>query len=910
MPTTGLSNLGRDLEQLFREGSLAGATDARLLERFVSDRDETAFAALMARHREMLLRTFRDLLGDAADIEEAFQATAVILARRARSIRDADALGGWLHRVACRVARRARTEAARRRASEGRAAALRSREEAIGPEPDPVERDEVRTALHDELDRLPDRYRRPLILCLLEGMTHEQAAKRLGWTEGSVRGRLARGKARLRDRLVRRGITVAVVLAELAEPGPIAAARPIASAWLVKAAGVLVSLMAAIGGSSLAIAVRNEPAPAPRAKAAVIPPAPAPAPAPKPEPDHGVNQLASFRGGGPTDQSRASALPAEVAARPVVFLGRVIDPSGKGVEGARISLVTDAWTLPEPQAVSGPDGSFRFARTVGDFWRNFASGGVATPHVQSVVLATHERFGLAWYNLRIVGEDRKPAIGGDDPLILQMTADLPIEGRLIDGRGAPIVGAKVRVGRLYGVPRGDLSPILDALRKRDLAPFQRTFPRVGPNHFEATYVLPVATTGADGRFMLRGVGRERQAELIAEGPGMASIQWTVLNRKEAVEATRVVRERGAASPNGVRVYGPAFDLTVKATQTVGGVVRGANGRPVAGAIVYVPRFDGSGRTDVQGRYRFVLQSGANRFPIVVRPPDQAPLVGAAREVQGSATPGEIRADFALQRAVVVSGRVVERGTGRPMVASQDYGCHGPQHVRAGYLWYRPLASNPTLRDVEIQTYFRQDYENPVLVGVIGADGSFRGSIPPGLGVLLVEDNPGMPFMWDSLGGPWKEGDGLQLRFPYAPLARREPNDGAPGAPGETLPGAFGPIALSGPNMNTRYVAYRVIDPGAGDASFQADITIPAATSRKVRFVDPQGQPVRGATVNGVNAWPDHPVVLDDDEVEILGLVPGQERRITALSADRRLQAEAIVRGDQSGPLTVRMRPPG
>src|SRR5262249_2944173 len=113
MTTAGLRDLGRDLERLFRDGSLSGASDARLLERCVSAGDAPPSEALVARPREMLLRTCHDLLGDAAEAEEAFQATVVILSRRAGSIREKDAIGAWLYRVACRVARRIRAEAAR-----------------------------------------------------------------------------------------------------------------------------------------------------------------------------------------------------------------------------------------------------------------------------------------------------------------------------------------------------------------------------------------------------------------------------------------------------------------------------------------------------------------------------------------------------------------------------------------------------------------------------------------------------------------------------------------------------------------------------------------------------------------------------------------------------------------------------
>jgi RNA polymerase sigma factor (sigma-70 family) len=912
--SAGLRDLGRDLERLFREGSFSGASDARLLERFVHDGDASAFEALVARYRDMLLRTGHDLLGDAAGAEEAFQATVVILLRRAGSIREKDAIGGWLHRVVCRVARRIRTQAARRRAREGRAVAMRGQPSIPHPEPDPLVRDELRMALHEEIDRLPERYRRPVILCLLEGMSQGQAAARLGWTEGSVRGRLARGKARLRDRLTRRGMGLAAVLGALAEPGPAAAAARMFPALLrTKAAAAVLAGLLALGGAMLTLAMRADDPREPAAAVVAAPPAAPPKVEPEPE------DLASFRGGGPTDQSRATALPPEVAARPVEFRGRVLDPSGKGVAGARLSLITDAWTLPTAQAASGADGSFRFQKTVGDFWRNFARGGSATPQVQAVVLATHDAFGAAWVNLRVVAKDGKPALGGEYPLTLRMVADRPIEGRLVDDRGSPIAGASVSVERLYAVP-GGLSPIIDALRKLDLKPYQGGYPRVWPNHLDAAMAIPPVTTGADGRFTLRGVGRDREASLAANGPGMAPMRWTVLNRDDATEVTKVVRARWPHAPRpvgppaakaapdpGVQVYGPTFDLRADPARTVSGVVSDAKtGRPVKGAMVFIAPHGPVATSDERGHYRIIRGDGLDRLWLAARPPDGAPLLGVARECVGMPASSEFTADFALPRAVVVSGRAVERGTGRPMLATRHDGCHGPGPIMGGRVWYHPLAANAALAGSEVGGYFRHGMVGwPGLpVGVVEGDGVFRGAVPPGPGVLLLEASPGMPFMWEySL--PWKESDGYHRRLPYAPLTRREPDDGAPRVPGEagdTLPGAFGPIKLE------NAVAYRVIDPAADDAPYRVEISIPKAPTRRVRFVDPEGRPVRGAHVFGVTASPRHQVVLDGDEIEVLALDPTRERRLSALSLDGRLSAETTVRGDSAEPTIVRMRP--
>ena len=191
------------------------------------------------------------------------------------------------------------------------------------------------------------------------------------------------------------------------------------------------------------------------------------------------------------------------------------------------------------------------------------------------------------------------------------------------------------------------------------------------------------------------------------------------------------------------------------------------------------------------------------------------------------------------------------------------------------------------------------------MGLVESDGIFRGVVPPGPGVLLLEAHPGMPFMWEGFSRPSKESEGYHKRFPYAPLTRREPADGAPhvaGEPADTLPGTDGPIPLE------NVVAYKVIDPAANDAPFKVEITIPTALTRRVRFVDPAGRPVRGAVVVGLTSSPDHQVILDGDEVEVLALEPNGSRRLAALSPDGRLHVETTIRADSAEPITIQMGP--
>ncbi|MFI5457513.1 MAG: sigma-70 family RNA polymerase sigma factor [Isosphaerales bacterium] len=193
----------RSIRALFTAGTVGGLTDGQLLERFANrdgDGAEPAFASLVERHGPMVLRVCRTVLRDAHEAEDAFQATFLILALKAGSIRGRDSLSSWLYSVAYNVAATARSSAGRRRAHElkaGQTRLLAFTEDA---------RDDLGPVIHEELDRIPERYRAVLVLCCLEGLTQHQAAQQLGWPLGTVQSRLARGRKRLRARLARRGL--------------------------------------------------------------------------------------------------------------------------------------------------------------------------------------------------------------------------------------------------------------------------------------------------------------------------------------------------------------------------------------------------------------------------------------------------------------------------------------------------------------------------------------------------------------------------------------------------------------------------------------------------------------------------------------------------------------------------------
>src|SRR5262249_38442766 len=149
---------------------------------------QAAFTALVQRHGPLVLGVCRQVLRDGTLAEDAFQATFLVFAKRAASIRNRSSLGAWLYRVAYHTALTARASALRRQAHE-REAALRQLDG-----PDTKADHDWQPILHQEVDRLPSKYREPIVLCYLQGRTNEEAARRLGWTKGTVSGRLARAR--------------------------------------------------------------------------------------------------------------------------------------------------------------------------------------------------------------------------------------------------------------------------------------------------------------------------------------------------------------------------------------------------------------------------------------------------------------------------------------------------------------------------------------------------------------------------------------------------------------------------------------------------------------------------------------------------------------------------------------------
>jgi RNA polymerase sigma factor (sigma-70 family) len=286
MPHTDASVLVHHIRRLAASPTVE-PPDGDLLNRYLDGQDEAAFAELVRRHGPMVLGVARSVLADAHEAEDVFQAAFLVLARRAASIRRRESVASFLHGVALRLAHRARAGAGRRHERERQAAV------AGASMPADLTGRELREVLHAEMARLPEHYRAALVLCYLEELTQDEAARHLGASPATVKGRLDRGRAMLRRRLTRRGLSLAVPLcAGLWSPGPASAALAFAADKVSPAAAALAADACSTHGKLLAaltavvvvgfglgawVAGAGGEVPAPTAPPPAVPPGPRPA---------------------------------------------------------------------------------------------------------------------------------------------------------------------------------------------------------------------------------------------------------------------------------------------------------------------------------------------------------------------------------------------------------------------------------------------------------------------------------------------------------------------------------------------------------------------------------------------------------------------------------------------------------
>jgi RNA polymerase sigma factor (sigma-70 family) len=248
-----LTSLLPYIRQLVSSAERGADTDRQLLEQFAAHQEEAAFATLVQRHGPVVLGVCRRMLQNEHAAEDAFQATFLVLVRKIGSVRWRESVGGWLYAVAYRIALKAKANAAKRQVHEKQRAEEMPQRESTS---EAACRD-LWPVLDEELQRLPEKYRTPLILCYLEGKTNEEAAQQLGWPAGTVKGRLARARELLQSRLTRRGVAVSGgLLLPMLSPNAASAAMPPALADATVKAAILAAAGkgVAVGGVSATVA--------------------------------------------------------------------------------------------------------------------------------------------------------------------------------------------------------------------------------------------------------------------------------------------------------------------------------------------------------------------------------------------------------------------------------------------------------------------------------------------------------------------------------------------------------------------------------------------------------------------------------------------------------------------------------
>jgi RNA polymerase sigma factor (sigma-70 family) len=698
------ASLVRQLGSLFESGCAAGLSDRELLERFIAQRepaDDAAFAAIVARHGPMVLGVCRQLLGDHHHAEDAFQAVFLVLARQARSIRDPDLLGAWLHSVAIRTARKARGRIARRRRTEEAGAVGRPEARpAIQAEPS-IDREQAE-ALHREIDRLPGAFRQAVVLCYFEGLSPDEAAARLRWPSGTLRSRLVRARDKLRRGLALRGfgLSSAALTAMLTPRSAQASVSSLLCDSTTRAA-IRFAARHAVGGalSAPAAAMAQEVLRTMllhKLKATAL----------------SLLMLATLATGAgylthapatAQDEPRPApglATKADDPPRPapgrMFVTGRVLDPEGKPVANAttmvyaslkwpgRGDRLAPMWPSPLGRARSDGSGRFRLDAPRVSSARHYDFGAVAIA----------PGYGAGWIKL--------------DPDAARPDADVTLQperiirGRVFDVQGRPVRDVDVSVEQMARLAAEDAT-------LPSSEPEGPYFLRDQPHGLPA-WPRP-ATTDADGRFTIRGVGRGLRVHLAIDDPRFAPLGLDI-----DTDASSAVKDLTMAVE-------PARIIT-------GRVTYADSGEPAAHARVSVgthnPKFSawaGDFETDGQGRFRANPRVG-DQYSLTVFAPENEPYLTASKEFAWPKGALEKTVDLALPRGVHVRGKVLEEVSGKPIAGA-----------RISYL------SNP---DKDPRTGAANGR------AASGDDGTFQLGVVPGPGYLTVL-GPGEDYVLREIG---------------------------------------------------------------------------------------------------------------------------------------------------------------
>jgi RNA polymerase sigma factor (sigma-70 family) len=872
----------RHIRKLAGADPAAQPSDAELLHRFVAAREEQAFATLLHRHGPLVWSVCWQVLHHRQDAEDAFQATALLLARHAGSIRQTEAVASWLHRVAYRVATKAGQAMARRRMQERQVEHRHVRP----PEAEAGWR-ELQAVLNEELERLPEKYRAPFILCCLEGQSGLEAAQQLGWKPGTVTGRLTEARKLLQRRLSRRGVLLSAVLlaAAVSREGAAASASgltdgtvPTALAFatqatptsaisprvaaLVRAMAPRVFVTKLKAATALLLAIGVLAGAGVQAHQLLASKDADPAQAP-------VSQ--------PTEVKEVKAKPPTAAGQTkpsdtFVYRGRVLDPEGNPLTGAKLHLaVPEEITKKRPAwATTGTDGRFEFTVSRAELKLPAEVPADLDVFAYLQVVATASGYGPDWTMFQ---DGQRPR--GDLTLRL-VKNDVIIKGRILDLQGKAVARAKIHVLRLETTQQDALTPFLEAWKSQRTGYLPETLLTKTLLDPTLTGLPKTVLTDTDGRFQLPGAGTERILMLSVEAPWIERATFRVLPRSAAevkILAAAAAEERRGMMRGGLSytVYGLTFDHLASPARTIVGTVRDKEtGKPMAGV-----RISGHGSqgpvtpstrvvratphceayTDKQGHYELQGLGLADKYQLLAWPGEFTTYLAEGKEISGTTDLATLTADFTIMHGVEVRGRVTDKVTGKPVEVGVSYE-PGPGNHHPGAAFFRMVHKGCT---------------GPL-------PGTFREVVPPGIGVFLV-----------SVRAANDENHYTQ--------ARLDPADKAKAGLDEIF-------TLSGRN------AYRVIDVPADAKSMTCDIQLDPGRTLNGTVLGPDNKPLSGVMVNGLTAvWP-KPTTLKDNKFTVFALDPRQPRELLFVHRKRELAGRLVVRGDEKEAVTVRLEPWG
>ena len=558
--------------------------------------------------------------------------------------------------------------------------------------------------------------------------------------------------------------------------------------------------------------------------------------------------------------------------------GRVVDRKGQPVAGAKVYLYVDpdeplthTPISPPVRATSGADGRFRF--TVD---RIELASGLARNGYPSVFLAAFaEGYGPAW--------TKELTIDDPDGNRLELVADdAPITGRLIDLEGRPLPDVTVRVVQVDATPTEDLSPWLSATQSNPNTAYQSfsMFTRWLPASL--SMLIPPVKTDPDGRFQLRGAGRERIVSILIQGPKIQTRVLQVMTRVGPSNSIRFPRPQPGqmALNTDILIYAIGFEHVAGPGRNVeGDVVDAATGQPVPGVVIcprmtyprafenHYPlirwRSDMSIRvtTDARGHYRLGGLPVGHPVELGTKLGDGMPYRPMYQGLPNAPGVEPTRLDFKLVRGIPVQGKVTNRTTGKPVAA---------------FVEYLPTLENPNLSSVNDVGLFEPIATRP--------DGSFTLSALPGPGVVVATV--------------------MDDRFLTADRARAD----RPAAELVELG------VIRGVTSPEQCQALEPITLESTAKTYQCDLSLVPAPEPIVRILDPDGQPLAGAIVSGAAStdlirecwWQSR----QSGVFRVTGLTAHRIRILAIHHEGRRLAGTLAVRDAEPGPLVARLRPWG